>query len=277
MANFKWVKQWLWVVAIAVGSSSAQAQMGQVNPVNKQREFTLYSKNYEINVGSRYYRYLVNRDGGYYLDNPKVNDYIARVGKKLAKVSDRPDLPYQFVVIDNPTPNAWALPGGKIAINTGLLKLIDTEDELAAVLAHEIVHAAARHRVQDWERSLATSTITTLRGIVAPGQTLLTNLLKTEGLDELKLSRDTELEADEYGIEYMARAGYDLNAAVTVQEKMAKYFKKHGESHMDELHSTHPNFSSRIAKNKELIKKYPSAKKKEAKNDPYKGTVAASL
>ena len=83
---------------------------------------------------------------------PWVQAYVQEVGKKLAAVSDRA-LPYEFVVINNSVPNAWAMPGGKIAINRGLLTELDSEAELAAVLGHEIVHAAARHSAQAVQRS----------------------------------------------------------------------------------------------------------------------------
>ncbi len=82
---------------------------------------------------------------------PDLTAYINEVGQKLAAVSDRP-LPYEFVVLNNPVPNAWALPGGKIAVNVGLLSELKNEAELAAVLGHEIVHAAARHGAKAQER-----------------------------------------------------------------------------------------------------------------------------
>ena len=82
--------------------------------------------------------------GGAYVVDPELNRYVREVGARLARASDRA-LPYEFVVLNNSTPNAWALPGGKIAVNRGLLVELDNEAELAAVLGHEIVHAAARH------------------------------------------------------------------------------------------------------------------------------------
>ena len=91
--------------------------------------------------------------GGQFRLDPAVGEYVARVGQKMADVSDR-DLPYEFVVLNNGVPNAWALPGGKIAINRGLLLEMDSEAELAAVLGHEVVHAAAKHSVRQMQRGM---------------------------------------------------------------------------------------------------------------------------
>ena len=86
--------------------------------------------------------------GGSYTLDPDLTAYVRSVGNKIAKYSNRTHLPYEFVVINDSTPNAWALPGGKIAIHRGLLTELQDESELAAVLAHEIVHADARHSAQ---------------------------------------------------------------------------------------------------------------------------------
>src|SRR5690606_41279677 len=84
----------------------------------------------------------------------ELTAYIQRVGQKLAAVSDQPELPYEFVIINSSIPNAWALPSGKIAINRGLLTALKDEAQLAAVLGHEVVHAAARHSAQRLQHGL---------------------------------------------------------------------------------------------------------------------------
>ena len=117
------------------------------NPVTREREFVPFSTSHEIETGRKYYRPTQQAQGGQYKADPALNEYVKRVGHRVAKVSDR-KLPYEFVVLNNSIPNAWALPGGKIAINRGLLLEMENEAELAAVLAHEVVHAAARHGAQ---------------------------------------------------------------------------------------------------------------------------------
>ena len=89
--------------------------------------------------------------GGDYVADPRVQDYVQEIGNKIGKVSDR-QLPYEFHVINNSTPNAWALPGGKISINRGPLTELGREAELAAALGHEVVHAAAKHSAQAIQR-----------------------------------------------------------------------------------------------------------------------------
>ena len=124
-----------------------------VNPVTGAREFTIVSEAQEIELGTANYAFMQQAGGGEYDVDPILSRYIQGVGSKLAAVSDRP-LPYEFVVLNSSVPNAWALPGGKIAINRGLLTEMKSEAELAAVLGHEIVHAAARHSARQMERGM---------------------------------------------------------------------------------------------------------------------------
>ena len=99
----------------------------------------------------QYYPPSRQSQGGDYVTDPRVTEYVRQVGNRLAAVADR-RLPYEFVVLNSGELNAWALPGGKIAVNRGLLAELKNEAELAAVLGHEIVHAAARHGAQQMEK-----------------------------------------------------------------------------------------------------------------------------
>ena len=121
------------------------------NPVTGKSELSLVSESWELKTGAQQYLPARQGQGGDYVADPEVQAYVQEVGAKLAAVSDR-SLPYEFAVINNSTPNAWALPGGKIAINRGLLTALDSEAELAAVLGHEIVHAAAKHSAKSVQR-----------------------------------------------------------------------------------------------------------------------------
>jgi predicted Zn-dependent protease len=124
-----------------------------VNPVTGDREFMLVSSEQELALGAQNYVPTQQSQGGPYDTDPVLTQYVQSVGQRLAAVSDVP-LPYEFTVLNNSVPNAWALPGGKIAINRGLLTEINSEAELAAVLGHEIVHAAARHTAQQMSRGM---------------------------------------------------------------------------------------------------------------------------
>src|SRR6185436_12695613 len=126
-----------------------------VNPVTGKKEIQFVSPEQELKIGEQNYAPMRQAEGGDFDVLPEPTAYVNEVGKKLAAVAaaDRP-LPYEFVVLNNSVPNAWALPGGKIAVNRGLLTELANEAELAAVLGHEIVHAAARHGAQSQERGV---------------------------------------------------------------------------------------------------------------------------
>ena len=124
-----------------------------VNPVTGDRELLLIPTSMEISAGEEYYRPLQQVGGGLYTVDRELTEYVKIAGQRMAAVSDR-SLPYEFVVLNNSVPNAWALPGGKIAISRGLLAELDNEAELAAVLGHEIVHAAAKHSAHAMQRSI---------------------------------------------------------------------------------------------------------------------------
>jgi predicted Zn-dependent protease len=115
-----------------------------VNPVTGKKEIQFVSEAQELKIGEQNYSPTRQSEGGEFVVMPELTKYVSGIGAKLAAVADR-KLPYEFVVLNNSVPNAWALPGGKIAVNRGLLTELKNESELAAVLGHEIVHAAARH------------------------------------------------------------------------------------------------------------------------------------
>ena len=96
-----------------------------VNPVTGKKELSIISAQQEVSMGAERYQPYQQQQGGRYSVDPELNVYVNSVGQKLARVSDRPNLPYEFVVLNNSVPNAWALPGGKIAVNRGLLDILE--------------------------------------------------------------------------------------------------------------------------------------------------------
>ena len=121
------------------------------NPVTERNEMAFVGESTEIAIGQQQYLPSQQAQGGIYLADESLTRYVSEVDARLADVSDR-QLPYEFVVLNESTPNAWALPGGKTAVNRGLLLALNNEAELAAVLGHEIVHSAARHGAQAMQR-----------------------------------------------------------------------------------------------------------------------------
>ena len=124
-----------------------------VNPVTGKNELGWVSTEAQIDIGRKNYVPAQQMQGGQYKIDPQLTEYVSRIGQRVAAKSPI-DLPWEFVVLNNSVPNAWAMPGGKIAVNRGLLTELGSEAELAAVLGHEVVHAAARHGAKSMERGM---------------------------------------------------------------------------------------------------------------------------
>ncbi len=241
------------VVALTVLTPSLLSGCS-VNPVTGKSQLSLISPQQEVAIGEKNYAPSRQSQGGdYYLD-PALQTYISDVGKKLAAVSDRPELPYEFVVLNNQVPNAWALPGGKIAINRGLLVILEDEAQLAAVLGHEIVHAAARHgAMQMTTGTLASIGLLTVGAAVQgrPGEQLYGVASQLGAAAWMaKYSRDDELESDYYGMDYMARAGYDVQGAVELQQKFVALSESREADFFSSLFASHPPSARRVEANR---------------------------
>jgi predicted Zn-dependent protease len=228
-----------------------------VNPVTGESQLSLIPENQELSMGAEQYTPTQQTQGGQFYMDPELTLYVREVGQKLAEVSDRPDLPYEFVVLNSSTPNAWALPGGKIAINRGLLTKLDDEAQLASVLGHEIVHAAARHSVQRMQQGMLISA-----GVAGLGFALSDNewagvLMGGAALGaQLALaqySQSDELESDYYGILYMKKAGYDPTAAVELQQLFLELSEDRDSSFIQGMFATHPPSAKRVQRNRELV------------------------
>src|SRR5512138_810648 len=231
-----------------------------VNPVTGKKELQFISEAQEIKLGEQYYAPTQQVEGGNFDVLPELSAYVNEVGQKLAAVADR-KLPYEFVVLNNSVPNAWALPGGKIAVNRGLLTELQSEAELAAVLGHEIVHAAARHGAKAQERGTLLQVGLAAAQIGAAVSDVDTNvaglLIQGAGvgaqLVQQKYGRDQELESDHYGMKYMKLAGYDPWGAVTLQETFVRLSQQEGakqQGWLDGLFASHPPSEERVEKNK---------------------------
>lgn len=239
--------------AVITGSCST-------NPVTGEQELSFVSPAQEVAIGEQNYGPYQQQQGGQYKVDPGVTAYVNQVGQKLAQVSDRKDLPYEFVVLNNSVPNAWALPGGKIAINRGLLTLLEDESQLAAVLGHEIVHAAARHTAQQMTQGTLLGLGVQIAGIAAQDtnydQLLGLGAQLGAGAWQARHSREDELEADKYGVEYMVKAGYNPQGAVELQETFVRLAEGEESGWLQALFASHPPSRERVKLNRQLAQKY---------------------
>ena len=143
-------------------------------------------------------------------DDRALQEYVTTVGMKLAQVSERPNLPWHFTVVDVPAINAFALPGGYIYITRGILPFLDDESQLAGVLGHEIGHVTARHAASQYSKSTLAQVGLLATAIFAPGGAAVAQAGGTGlGLLFLKNGRDDEAQSDELGVRYASRAGWD--------------------------------------------------------------------
>jgi predicted Zn-dependent protease len=231
-----------------------------VNPVTGKSEFMIVSEQEELALGQQNYAPMQQAQGGVYDVDPELNNYVQEVGAKLAAVSDR-ELPYEFVVLNNSVPNAWALPGGKIAINRGLLTELNSEAELAAVLGHEIVHAAAKHSAQQMSRGAWLQGVIMATAIATGGsdygQLVVGGAAAGAQLINSTYGRSAELESDKYGMIYMSRAGYDPTGAVTLQETFVRLSEGQESDWLSGLFASHPPSPNRVKANVKTAAQLP--------------------
>jgi beta-barrel assembly-enhancing protease len=234
------------------------------NPVTGKREVQFVSEGQEVQIGQQNYAPMRQSEGGDYAVLPDLTAYVNEVGQKLAAHSDaitvtERKLPYEFKVLNSSVPNAWALPGGKIAVNRGLLTELKNEAELAAVLGHEIVHAAARHGAQAQERGtfLQGGLVLAQLGVAMGGVDEQVGNLVLAGsgigaqLVTTRYGREAELQSDLYGTRLMKAAGYDPSAAITLQETFLRLSEGRRQNWLEGLFASHPPSAERVAKNRE--------------------------
>jgi len=220
-----------------------------VNPVTGRSELSLvsFSEAEEVKLGAQAFTPAVQQQGGFYRDR-ELEEYVQHVGMRLARVSHRPDLEYRYRVLNSSVPNAFALPGGFIVINRGLLVGLSSEAELAAVLGHETGHVTAKHSLAGYQRAMAANILLAGIAIGSGGKEWAMDLSGiTASLVSNGFSREQEREADWLGIDYMVRAGYNPTGAVRLQEYFYRELEG-GENPMfvEGLFRTHPFSKERL-------------------------------
>ena len=228
-----------------------------VNPATGGANLVLMGESREKEIGAEEHAKVLASQPVY--QDEKLLAYVREVGNKVAAVSHRPNLEYTFTILDSPDINAMALPGGYVYVNRGLLTYMNTEAELAAVIAHEIGHITARHAVQQQARGALANAAATVGGFVTAVATgsgyagsqisQVASIWAQTGLSGF--GREMELEADSLGAEYLLKAGYDPAAVIDVvtvlknQEDFNRLVTGSGGGYHG-LFATHPRNDTRL-------------------------------
>lgn len=228
-----------------------------VNPATGDRQLSFIGEGQEIEMGREADQQIV-RSMGLYPDS-SIQRYVNELGQELAAVSERPDLPWTFRVIDDPTVNAFAVPGGFIYLTRGIMAHLTSEAELVGILGHEIGHVTARHSVNQMSRQQLAQLGLGVGMVLAPELRAFGDLAGT-GLQllTLKFSRDDESQSDMLGVRYMRRTGYDpseLADVMTMLERASQI--RQGGGRLPEWLSTHPNPENRVEHIQEMVAELP--------------------
>lgn len=216
-----------------------------VNPATGERQLILIGEGREIRMGREADQQITASLGMY--DDPALQAYITRLGNRLAARSERPGLPWSFKVVDDPIVNAFALPGGFIYITRGIMVHFTSEAQLASVVGHEIGHVTGRHSVEQLSRAQLAQVGLVAGTLFGPQelQGLLGAASAGLGLLFLKYGRDDERQADDLGLRYMDRAGYDPREMPGVFTMLGRVSAAAGGGRVPEWLSTHPNPENR--------------------------------
>lgn len=224
------------------------------NPVTGRRELSLMSESQEIAIG-RDADMQVKQEMGLYND-PELQRYISDFGQRMAKISERPALPWQFAVVDQPAVNAFAIPGGFIYVTRGILPFLDNEAELAGVIGHEIGHVTARHSAQQYTRQVGGAIGLAALGIFVPAARPFGDLAGTGlGVLFLKYGRDDERQADSLGARYESTIGFDPAGVPAFLSTLGRLDEAAGDRKgVPNFLSTHPDPLSRVEEVQPLVR-----------------------
>ena len=235
-------------IALFIAASFLGAGCGQLAEIN------VISTQEELDMGLRFSQEIEKEIK--LISDPVVSAYVDSLGQLLARNSDRADIPYVVKVVDTDEVNAFAIPGGYLYVNRGLIVTAERESELAGVMGHEIGHVVGRHSARQMSRELGLTAVTGLILGNDPNAwaSLTANVLSSGTL--LHYGREAELEADRYGITETYRSGIDPEGMVTFFEKLLQ-LEQREPGLLDKFFSTHPPTRERISAGRALIASLP--------------------
>ncbi len=217
-------------------------------PISNRQALILIPPAQEIAFGKQAYKEALK--GQRNSNNAHLNQVLQRVGRRIAEVSDMPELDWEFRLIESKDKNAFALPGGKVAVKTGMLEICQNEAGLATVLSHEIAHVIARHGAQRMSQQMLLTGIMIAANVSLSDNAQQGIIMSALGLGvlygiTLPFSRGDEGEADQIGLVYMAKAGYDPEEAIRFWQRFSQV-KGDNKEDPAEWASTHPADKTRI-------------------------------
>jgi predicted Zn-dependent protease len=216
------------------------------NPATGKRQFNLMSEAQEISAGQQADAQVKTEMGVY--NDPNLQEYVSSIGMKLARSSERPNLPWHYSVVDVPAINAFALPGGYIYITRGILPFLNDEAQLAGVLGHETGHVTARHAAQQYTRAVGGTVGLVALGIFVPGARPFGQLAEQGlGVLFLKYGRGDELQADQLGARYAALGNWDPAAVPAMLTTLGRLDEASGQRRgIPNWLETHPEPLARV-------------------------------
>ena len=247
-----------WVVALIVAAFGfiSYCSTTSENPVTGEKQHIRMTPEQEVSMGRQLAPQMAAQFGG--VSAHPTRERVSQVGARIVSRSSAAKTPYKYsfyLLADRKTVNAFALPGGQIFITEALLGLLKSEDELAAVLAHEVGHVLARHSAEHLAKQQLTQQLIGAV-IIGSGSYDTAQLAQLAGsLINMKHGRADEIESDTLGLRLMREAGYDPRAMITVMQVLEK---ASGGSRQPEFASTHPSPANRIEKIKEHLEKMPN-------------------
>jgi predicted Zn-dependent protease len=218
-----------------------------INPVTGENQLMLVSEAQELQIGRQYAPEVEKQLGGR-IENWQLQNYVNNVGQKISRVSHMPELEFHYVGLNDDSINAMALPGGYVFITRGMLEQLTSEAQLAAVLAHETAHVAARHSAQAMSTQIGIDLLLSVAGRSASQGTMGIARMGSQ-LIGLKYSREHEIQADTFGLDYMIRAGYTPQGMIETIEML----ERQNELRPIEFFSSHPNPANRKANIQEHV------------------------
>jgi predicted Zn-dependent protease len=246
----------------------AQSKRDDVNQIGNRdvgKGINFYSLEKEMALGKQLAQEVQRQ--AKIVDEPLISEYVNRLGQNLVRNSDA-KVPFTFRVIDNDAPNAFALPGGYVFVNTGLIELAEEEDELAGAVAHEIAHVAARHMTRRATKSQIASMASLPLSLLLGGWAgIIAGPAAGIGvpMSFLSFSRADESEADFLGVQYMYVAGYDPTGIISMFEKLDALDRRKPGT-VSRLFATHPMDADRIEKTQKEIERILPARDQNVVN-----------